>query len=122
MFLKGTVIRAGHIRPLLAAFGGLLFFPAAILKEYWAYLCIFFVIAAGMLPRDSCQSLCYDIRYPETAERRLNLAQSFNGLGAFISAMFLSKLVLSGAYIQEIPFIRLSGDGPHTFSRKRDAV
>lgn len=34
---------------------------------------------------------------PETAERRLNLAQSFNGLGAFISAMFLSKLVLSGA-------------------------
>lgn len=33
---------------------------------------------------------------PETASRRLNLAQSFNGLGAFISAMFLSKLILSG--------------------------
>ena len=33
---------------------------------------------------------------PETAIRRLNLAQSFNGLGAFIAAMFLSKLVLSG--------------------------
>ena len=28
--------------------------------------------------------------------RRLNLAQSFNGLGAFIAAMFLSKLILSG--------------------------
>ena len=34
----------------------------------------------------------------ETAPRRLNLAQSFNGLGAFISAMFLSKLVLSGSH------------------------
>lgn len=33
---------------------------------------------------------------PATAPRRLNLAQSFNGLGAFIAAMFLSKLVLSG--------------------------
>ena len=33
---------------------------------------------------------------PQTASRRLNLAQSFNGLGAFIAAMFLSKLVLSG--------------------------
>ena len=33
---------------------------------------------------------------PQTAPRRLNLAQSFNGLGAFIAAMFLSKLVLSG--------------------------
>jgi FHS family L-fucose permease-like MFS transporter len=32
----------------------------------------------------------------DSAPRRLNLAQSFNGLGAFISAMFLSKLVLSG--------------------------
>jgi len=38
----------------------------------------------------------------ETAPRRLNLAQSFNGLGAFISAMFLSKLVLSGeSYTRE---------------------
>lgn len=35
---------------------------------------------------------------PETAPRRLNLAQSFNGLGAFISAMFLSKLILSGTH------------------------
>lgn len=33
---------------LLAAVGGLLFFPAAMLKEYWAYLCIFFIIATGM--------------------------------------------------------------------------
>lgn len=31
-----------------------------------------------------------------TASRRLNLAQSFNGLGAFVAAMFLSKLILSG--------------------------
>ena len=39
---------------------------------------------------------------PQTAPRRLNLAQSFNGLGAFISAMFLSKLVLSGqSYTRE---------------------
>lgn len=32
----------------------------------------------------------------KSASRRLNLAQSFNGLGAFIAAMFLSKLILSG--------------------------
>lgn len=35
---------------------------------------------------------------PEMASRRLNLAQSFNGLGAFIAAMFLSKLILSGSH------------------------
>lgn len=43
---------------LLAACGGLLFFPAAMLKEYWAYLCIFFIIATGMCFRNSSQSLC----------------------------------------------------------------
>lgn len=99
MFLKRYSYKAGIILGLLlAAFGGLLFFPAAILKEYWAYLCIFFVIATGMCFLETAANPYVTILgSAETAERRLNLAQSFNGLGAFISAMFLSKLVLSGS-------------------------
>ena len=99
MFLKRYSYKAGIIFGLLlAACGGLLFFPAAILKAYWAYLCIFFVIATGMCFLETAANPYVTILgSPETAERRLNLAQSFNGLGAFIAAMFLSKLVLSGA-------------------------
>ncbi len=52
----------------------------------------------NVLSGDSCQSVCDGFRAPETAPRRLNLAQSFNGLGAFIAAMFLSKLILSGTH------------------------
>ena len=49
MFMKRYSYKAGIIFGLLlAAVGGLLFFPAAMLKEYWAYLCIFFIIATGM--------------------------------------------------------------------------
>lgn len=49
MFMKKYSYKAGIIFGLLlAAGGGLLFFPAAMLKEYWAYLCIFFIIATGM--------------------------------------------------------------------------
>ena len=49
MFMKRYSYKAGIIFGLiLAAIGGLLFFPAAILKENWAYLCIFFIIATGM--------------------------------------------------------------------------
>lgn len=49
MFMKRYSYKAGIIFGLLlAAFGGLLFFPAAMLKEYWAYLTIFFIIATGM--------------------------------------------------------------------------
>lgn len=98
MFMKRYSYKAGIVFGLLlAAFGGLLFFPAAILKEYWAYLGIFFIIATGMCFLETAANPYVTVLGdPETAPRRLNLAQSFNGLGAFISAMFLSKLVLSG--------------------------
>lgn len=98
MFMKKYSYRSGIVFGLLtAAFGGLLFFPATILKEYWAYLCIFFIIATGMCFLETAANpYVTELGDPKTAPRRLNLAQSFNGLGAFISAMFLSKLVLSG--------------------------
>ena len=98
MYMKRYSYKSGIIFGLLlAAFGGLLFFPAAILKAYWAYLTIFFIIATGMCFLETAANPYVTVLGdPGTATRRLNLAQSFNGLGAFISAMFLSKLVLSG--------------------------
>lgn len=98
MFMKRYSYKAGIIFGLLlAAGGGLLFFPAAIIKEYWAYLCIFFVIATGMCFLETAANpYVTALGDSESAPRRLNLAQSFNGLGAFVAAMFLSKLVLSG--------------------------
>lgn len=98
MFMRRFSYRVGIITGLLiAAFGGLLFFPAAEVKSYGVYLCIFFVIATGMCFLETAANPYVTVLGdPQTAPRRLNLAQSFNGLGAFISAMFLSKLVLSG--------------------------
>ncbi len=104
MFMKRYSYKAGIIFGLLtAAFGSLLFFPAAMLKEYWAYLCIFFIIATGMCFLETAANpYVTALGDPKSAPRRLNLAQSFNGLGAFIAGMFLSKLVLSdNDYTQE---------------------
>ena len=100
MFMKRFSYKSGIIFGLLlAAVGGLLFFPAAIVKSYWAYLGIFFVIATGMCFLETAANPYVTVLgSPETASRRLNLAQSFNGLGAFVSAMFLSKLILSGQH------------------------
>lgn len=100
MFMKRYSYKAGIVFGLLlAATGGLLFFPAAMLKEYWAYLCIFFIIATGMCFLETAANPYVTVLgNTATAPRRLNLAQSFNGLGAFISAMFLSKLILSGTH------------------------
>lgn len=98
MFLKRYSYKAGIVFGLsVAALGGLMFFPAAIVKSYWVYLGVFFIIATGMCFLETAANPYVTVLgKPETAITRLNLAQSFNGLGAFISAMFLSKLVLSG--------------------------
>lgn len=98
MFLRHFSYRAGIVVGLLlAAVGGLLFFPATMAKSYAVYLCVFFVIATGMCFLETAANpYVTELGDSATATRRLNLAQSFNGLGAFISAMFLSKLVLSG--------------------------
>lgn len=98
MFMKRYSYKAGIVFGLLtAACGALLFFPAAIVKSYGFYLCVFFVIATGMCFLETAANpYVTALGSPATASRRLNLAQSFNGLGAFIAAMFLSKLILSG--------------------------
>ena len=98
MFMKRFSYKSGIIVGLiLAAIGGLLFFPAAEIKEYWAYLVIFFIMATGMCFLETAANpYVTALGTHDTASRRLNLAQSFNGLGAFISAMFLSKLILTG--------------------------
>ena len=72
-------------------------FRQLYLKPIGSYLTIFFIIATGMCFLETAANpYVAALGNPATAPRRLNLAQSFNGLGAFISAMFLSKLVLSG--------------------------
>ena len=98
MFMKRYTYKAGIIFGLLmAAAGALMFFPASEIKEYWFYLCVFFIIATGMCFLETAANPYVTVLGdPATAHRRLNLAQSFNGLGAFISAMFISKIILSG--------------------------
>ena len=99
MYLKRYSYKSGIVFGLLlAALGGLLFFPASMVKSYGVYLAVFFVIATGMCFLETAANpYVTALGDPQTATRRLNLAQSFNGLGAFIAAMFLSKLVLSGS-------------------------
>lgn len=125
MFMKRYSYKSGIVFGLLlAALGGLLFFPAAIIKEYWAYLCIFFIIAAGMCFLETAANpYVAALGEESSAPRRLNLAQSFNGLGAFVAAMFLSKLVLSGnTYTRETLPVGFEGGWEGYIQMETDAM
>ena len=96
MFMKRFSYKAGIVLGLLiAAVGGLLFLPVTRMHSFPLYLCAFFIVAIGMCFLETAANpYVTELGDPATAPHRLNLAQAFNGLGAFIAAMFLSKIIL----------------------------
>lgn len=98
IFMKQFSYKSGVIFGLLlSAFGGFMFIPATLAQSYWVYLMVFFIIAAGMCFLETAANPYVTVLGdPSRSVRRLNMAQAFNGLGAFVAAMFLSKMVLSG--------------------------
>ncbi|KAA0945555.1 L-fucose:H+ symporter permease [Pseudomonas sp. ANT_H14] len=81
----------------LYAAGALLFMPAAAAASFPFFLLALFVIACGLgCLETAANPYATVLGEPEGAERRLNLAQSFNGLGQFFGpliggAMFFSS-------------------------------
>ena len=114
MFMKRFSYKAGIVLGLLiAAVGGLLFMPVTRMHSFPLYLCAFFIVAIGMCFLETAANpYVTELGDPATAPRRLNLAQAFNGLGAFIAAMFLSKIILgteaTSTVEQEIHTFRLT--------------
>ena len=82
---------------VLTAAGALLFIPSASAASFPFFVGSMFVLASGLCCLETAADTYVNVLGPaEGAERRLNLAQSFNGLGVFIGpiiggATFFSK-------------------------------
>ena len=82
---------------LLYAIGALLFVPAASVRSYNFFLFALFVIAAGATFLETVANPYITKLGPkETSEQRLNFAQSFNGVGAFVAPIVGGQVILSG--------------------------
>src|SRR4051812_10902796 len=82
---------------VLCASGALLFVPASVVGAYSFFLLALFVMACGQSFLEVAANPYVTILGPaETAERRLNFAQSFNAVGAFISPMIARAFILTG--------------------------
>lgn len=77
----------------LYALGALLFVPAAAAGSFAMFLFALFVIALGLgCLETAANPYATVLGEPAGAERRLNLAQSFNGLGQFIGPIIGGSL------------------------------
>jgi FHS family L-fucose permease-like MFS transporter len=70
---------------VLAAVGAFLFVPSASALNFRAFVAATFVMASGLCVLETAADTYVTVLGPpDGAEQRLNLAQSFNGLGVFI--------------------------------------
>ncbi|HMK16651.1 MAG TPA: L-fucose:H+ symporter permease [Chitinophagaceae bacterium] len=81
----------------LYAAGALLFIPAASGRTFGLFLAALFILASGATFLETVANPYISILGPkETSEQRLNFAQSFNGVGAFVAPLIGGKFILSG--------------------------
>ena len=82
---------------LLYGIGTLLFLPAASSLNYSFFLLALFIIASGATFLETVANpYITKLGDEKTSAQRLNFAQSFNGVGAFIAPIIGGKIILSG--------------------------
>jgi FHS family L-fucose permease-like MFS transporter len=82
---------------MLYAIGALLFYPSAHLLSFNFFLGSLFIIAAGLACLETAANPYITVLgKAETSEFRLNLSQSFNGVGSFLGPIIGANLFFSG--------------------------
>ena len=82
---------------LICSTGALLFIPAASVRTYGFFLFALFVMACGQSFLEvAANPYVTRLGPPESSERRLNFAQSFNSVGAVVTPLLGAAFILSG--------------------------
>ena len=96
----------------LYAAGALLFIPAASVRSYAFFLFALFVSASGATFLETVANPYITILGPkETSEQRLNFAQSFNGVGAFLAPILGGMFILSGKEYSDVELSSMKAAG-----------
>ena len=97
IFIRSFTYKSGILAGLaLYAIGAALFIPASIYAEFYFFLAALCVLTCGLaLLEVTANPYILSMGRPETATRRLNLAQSFNPVGSLTGMFVASNYILS---------------------------
>ena len=105
--------KAGLVTGLfLYSTGTLLFWPAALVRQYGLFLLALFVIASGAAFLETgANSFIALLGDPRTSERRLNFSQAFNPLGAVTGVLVGTVFIFSGVELrpQQVNALKSAG-------------
>ena len=98
LLMRRAGYKAGILTGLLLfAAGTFLFYPAALVGQYWFFLLALFVMASGLAFLETAANpFIAQIGSPQSSERRLNFSQAFNPVGAIAGAGVGTVFILSG--------------------------
>ena len=104
LFIRKYSYRAGVVLGLiLYAVGALLFFPAAKVASYAFYLVAIYIMAGGCsVLETTANPYIMAMGTPETATRRLNIAQSFNPVGSIAGILVSKYLILDNISLYSV--------------------
>ena len=106
LFIRKYSYKRGVVMGLIFyAVGAILFLPAAWAESYAFYLIAIYIMASGCSVLETASNpYIMSMGSPETATRRLNIAQSFNPIGS-IMGILISKYFI----LQDISLYSVSG-------------
>ena len=96
IFIRKHSFKGGVILGLcLYSAGAILFLPAARIASYAFYLIAIYIMAAGCAVLETASNpYIMSMGSPETATRRLNIAQSFNPIGSIMGILISKYFIL----------------------------
>jgi len=101
---------------ILFAIGAFLFVPAASSQSFVLFLMALFIQAAGATFLETVANPYVTVLGPkENTERRLNFAQSFNGVGAVVAPIIGGTFILSGVEHTKEELKAMSPDQLNTY-------
>lgn len=106
LYIRNHSYKSGVILGLcLYALGAILFLPAAKAESYAFYLIAIYIMASGCsVLETTANPYIMSMGSPETATRRLNIAQSFNPIGSILGILVSKYFIL-----QDISLYSVSG-------------
>lgn len=99
IFINRKGYRRGVVFGLiLFGIGALLFIPGAQVGEFYVYLAALFVIGCGLVFLETAANpYVTELGPSETSTSRLNLSQSFNGLGSLFATLVVGQFLFNGS-------------------------
>ena len=104
LYIRKRSYKSGIILGLLLyASGAMLFYPAARVASYAFYLIAIYIMAGGCsILETTANPYILSMGTPESATRRLNIAQSFNPIGSIMGILLSKYFILDSISLHSV--------------------